>query len=252
MTPRRSPVWPESWPRPKPFRASRNRRAPSWRLALGGAGWQPTCDAAANSSSTPCFPHGGGPGDRVALLMRQDAPLIAAALAVLKTGRVVVVLNPTDPHERLKKVLADSAPHLIVTDSANQNLAGQLAEEHHAILSFEEQEKHSTSSPEIKIDPAAAAWLLYTSGSTGQPKGVIQTHRNIVHNMLRHDRGMNVRADDRIILLNSPSGGQGLATTWCALLNGATLYPFPTAEKRSHRTQRMDDPPQNHHLCSNT
>ena len=204
------------------------------RAALGGASWQPTyaeLDLAANRRAHALISRGGGVGDRVALLLRQDAPLIAAALAVLKAGRIVVVLNPADPPERLKQVLGDSEPGLLVTDWANQDLARQIAQEHPRMLCFEELNSESAHPPEIKIVPGSAAWLIYTSGTTGRPKGVVQTHRNIIHNVLRHCRGMNLSASDEMVLLSSPSGGQGVATTWCALLNGAGLHPFPTAEK---------------------
>ncbi len=204
------------------------------RIALGGAKWQPTyaeLDAATNRLAHVLMSRGGGVGGRVALLMRQDAPLIAAALAVLKTGGIVVVLNPTDPAERLKLVLADSEPHLLLTDSANKVLTGQIAEKQHAVLCFEEQQPEWAHPPEIHIEAASAAWLIYTSGSTGRPKGVIQTHRNIIHNASRLYGGMNLGADDRFVLLGSPSGGQGVSTTWGALLNGAGLFPFPAAEK---------------------
>jgi amino acid adenylation domain-containing protein len=204
------------------------------RTALVGATWQPTyakLDLATNRLANIVVSHGGSFGDRVALLVRQDAPLIAAALAVLKAGRIVVVLNPTDPPARLQQILDDVEPCLMVTDSANHNLAAQTANKNHALICLEEQNSEPAHPLEIKLVPDSAAWLIYTSGSTGRPKGVILTHRNIIHNVWRHGLGMNVTAADRLVLLSSPGGGQGVATTWCALLNGAALYPFPTAEK---------------------
>jgi amino acid adenylation domain-containing protein len=204
------------------------------RMALGGEAWRPTyaeLDVATNRLANVLVSRGGKAGDRVALLMRHDSPLIAAALAVLKAGRIVVVLNPSEPPARLKQILDDAEPGLIVTDLPNENLAGQIAQKNQAVLCFENQNSGPAHNPEVKIAPADIAWLIYTSGSTGRPKGVIQTHRNIAHNVLRLSRGMSLSAEDRIVLLGSPSGGQGVATTWCALLNGAVLFPFPIAEK---------------------
>ncbi len=201
---------------------------------MGGANWRPTyaeLDTATNKFARVLISQGGDAGDRVALLMRQDSPLIAAALAVLKAGRIVVVLNPTDPPARLKQILNDAQARQIVTDSANKNLAGKIAERRATMLCFEEGNPESPQDPEIEIAPDDTAWLIYTSGSTGGPKGVMQTHRNIVHNMLRHCRGMDLTAADRMAMLTSPSGGQGVSTIWCALLNGAELHPFPTMEK---------------------
>ncbi|HTX22556.1 MAG TPA: condensation domain-containing protein [Candidatus Aquilonibacter sp.] len=204
------------------------------QTALGGGAWQPTyaeLDAATTSLADVLIARGAKTGDRVALLMRHDAPLIAAALAVLKTGGIVVVLNPTEPPARLKHILDDAEPNLIVTDAANENLAGHIAGKNREIIFFDGQTSVPAKAAKIKITPTDVAWLIYTSGSTGNPKGVMQTHRNILHNVLRLSRGTELSAEDRVVLLGSPSGGLGVATMWCALLNGAALFPFPIMEK---------------------
>ena len=204
------------------------------RTALVGTTWRPTyaeLDEASNSLARALTSLEGNAGDRVAVLMRHDSPLIAAALGVLKAGRIVVMLNPTDPHPRLAQVLRDAEPGLIVTDLPNATLAEQIAGTRYTVVRFEETRSAAGYGEATEIAPGSAAWLLYTSGSTGGPKAVVQTHRNIVHNVFRHCRGMELSAADRILLLASPSGGQGMATTFCALLNGAALYPFPVAER---------------------
>ena len=208
-------------------------RHPS-RPAIGAGGWRPAyteLNASANRLAHTLIGGGGASGGRVALLMRHDAPLIAAILAVLKAGGIVVVLNPTDPPTRLKQILEDASPGAIITDSANCELAAQIIEKNQRLVCFEEHLTGPAHDPEIKVAPGAVAFLIFTSGSTGRPKGVMQTHCNIIHNVLRLSRGMCLQPEDRISLLASPSGGQGLSTMWCALLNGAALCPFPAMEK---------------------
>jgi amino acid adenylation domain-containing protein len=204
------------------------------RTALGSGAWQPTyaeLNAAANRSAHVTIAAGGAPGDRVALLLRHDTPLIASILAVLKAGRIVVVLNPSDPPARLKQIVDDAEPGLILTDETNRELAREIAKPTRKVICFEAHFTGLPHNPQIKIAPQDLAFLIYTSGSTGRPKAVMQSHRNILHNARRLSRGMELRAEDRIILLASPSGGQGLATTWCALLNGAVLCPFAPMER---------------------
>lgn len=206
----------------------------SSRIALGSGGWQPTyaeLNVTANRLAHALISQGGAKGDRVAILMQHDTPLIAVALAALKAGRVVVVLNPTDPPARLRETLEDAQANFVVTDSVNCQLASQVAPQGRGVIRFEEQSQGPSHNPEIEIAPGDLAFLIYTSGSTGRPKGVMQTHRNILHNVLRHSQGMGLCAEDRIILLASMSGGQGLGTTWCALLNGAALCPFSAMER---------------------
>jgi amino acid adenylation domain-containing protein len=237
------------------------------RIAISSGAWEPVyseLNAVANVLARALISRGGTPGDRVAILMRHDGPQIAAVLAALKAGRVVVVLNPTDPPARLRQVLDDAEPGLMVTDLPNRAIAEQIVKPNCVVVSFEEnafgagersaefipqvagarrgtrginsalQEQRPDASGDIlnlKISSDDPAFLVYTSGSTGRPKGVVQTHRNILHNALRLTRGMKLRAEDRIILLASLSGAQGVATTWCALLNGAALCPFPAMGK---------------------
>lgn len=201
--------------------------------AIGAGTWQPTYDdlnTAANSLAQDLVGAGGGQGDRVALLFRQDGALIAAMLAVLKAGRVVVVLNATDPPARLQEILADAEAAALVTDAMHQALAREIAVASESVIVFDPKARRESPAPDLTIDGRDLAFLVYTSGSTGRAKGVMQTHRNILHNVRRHTAGMRLEARDAIALLASPSGGQGMATTWCALLNGATLCPFPTAE----------------------
>ena len=204
------------------------------RTAVGAGAWQPTyaeLSAAANRLAHVLLACGGEAGDRVALLLRHDTPLVAAILAVLKAGRVVVVLNPSDPPARLRQILDDAEPHLIVTDATNRERAQQVAPPACQTVCFEDHSTGPSHDLEIVIAPDAVAFLIYTSGSTGHPKAVMQTHRNVLHNALRLSRGMELGAEDRIALLASPSGGQGVATTWCAPVNGATLCPFPAVER---------------------
>jgi len=165
---------------------------------------------------------------RIALLMRHDAPLIAATLGVLRAGRAAVVLNQSDPPQRLAQIRSDVGPELIVADERHRELtrrAGWPAEE------LMTPELAEGTAPGVDGRPDDLAGLLYTAGSTGRPKGVMQTHRNALHNVLRQTKALDVHAGDRIAVLASLSGGQGFTTTWLALMNGATLCPFPAAER---------------------
>jgi amino acid adenylation domain-containing protein len=205
------------------------------RMAVGGGSWQATyteLNAAANHLAHRLLASDGAAGDRIALLMRHDTPLVAAAISVLKVSRIVVVLNPTDPPSRLHQVLNDAEPSLIVTDPAKCDLAEQIAGRRRLVLWSDD---FLGGQPEPNLDyptsPDHIAFLIYTSGSTGRPKGVMQTHRNVVNNVLRLSRGMVLVPEDRITLLASPSGGHGVATLTCSLLNGAALYPFPIMDQ---------------------
>jgi non-ribosomal peptide synthetase component F/acyl carrier protein len=168
----------------------------------------------------------------VGLLLRHDAPLVAALLAVLKSGATAVVLDPRWPPERLRLVRDQVGARILLTDSAHRDLALAADCPTTALIEVGERPDPEGSAPAIRTTPEDLAFLIHTSGSTGEPKSVMQTHRNVIHNaVVRLAGGLGLRSDDRIALLASPSGGQGISTVWTALLTGATLCPFPVMER---------------------
>jgi amino acid adenylation domain-containing protein len=207
--------------------------ANAWRVALDASAQQTTyqeLNETANRLAHSFLRRGGPPGDRIAILMQHGSPQIAAALAVLKAGRIVVALNPSNPPARLKQLVGDAEPSCIVTDGANADLAAELARPNCGVVRFEsESAEGSTSNPSIAIDPGQTAFLVYTSGSTGQPKGVMQTHRQQVRDAIIFTEAVPYTAADRIAWFGSLSHGQGIGMMWCALLNGAALCPFAVA-----------------------
>jgi acyl-coenzyme A synthetase/AMP-(fatty) acid ligase/acyl carrier protein len=173
------------------------------------------------------------PGARAALLLGGNHELVPAALAALHSGVAVLTLNPGDPTAHLALAREELQPELLVTTSAHLEQAEAAGFDGVPTLDLSTVEP--AEGAELRADsgvaPNATAFFISTSGSTGSPKLVLQPHRNVLHNVLRYTNGLRIREDDRIALLVALSGGQGLATTWTALLNGATLCPFPVAER---------------------
>ncbi len=168
----------------------------------------------------------------MALLFRHDAPLVAALLAVLKSGATAVVLDPRWPPERLRRIRELVDARLVLADAAHRDLALAAGCPPTGLIEFGERPEPGGGPPPVRPTPDDLAFLISTSGSTGRPKAVMQTHRNVVHNaVVRLAGGLGLRSDDRIALLASPSGGQGVSTVWTALLTGATLCPFPVMDR---------------------
>ena len=201
------------------------------RTALVSDLWSPTyeeLEVTSNRMAHAVAARGGAPGDRVAVLMRHDTPLIGAALGVLKAGRIAVVLNVDDPPARLRELLADAEPTLIVCDAPNAALARAVCGTGVVIVEFDTASRvGSTHDPHIAVGPDHIAFLIYTSGSTGGARGVMQTHRQALHNVRKHSTAMGLTGDDRIALIAALTGGLGVTNAFFALLNGASLHPFP-------------------------
>ncbi len=164
----------------------------------------------------------------IALLLDNDAPMIAAMLGVLKAGKIYVPLDPSLPTARLAHILRDSQAALLLTDRSHQQLAADVGQPQHASIDIERLAAHDSAQDNLRlpISPDALTWILYTSGSTGHPKGVVQTHRNVLHYVRNYTNGLRLSADDRLSLLFSFGVNGAAHEMFSALLNGACLYPL--------------------------
>jgi amino acid adenylation domain-containing protein len=172
---------------------------------------------------------------RIALLFDHDAPMIAAILGVLKAGKIYVPLDPNYPKNRISYILEDSDSSFILTNQNNFRQAQELTGGKLPIVNFDAlQQTDSFREISYKISPDTLAYLLYTSGSTGQPKGVMQNHRNVLHFIRNYTNNLNIAADDKLTLLSSYSFDAAVMGIFGALLNGATLCPFDIREAGIH------------------
>jgi amino acid adenylation domain-containing protein len=189
-------------------------------------------DAASNGHAHRVLDRRGrGPG-RTALLLEDDAPLVGATLGVLKAGKTAVVLNPGDPPGRLRQILEDAQPELVLADAEHVELASSAGVSPSDLVTIcEEADEPAHDAPDVHVGPADIAFLIYTSGSTGRPKGVMHTHRSFLHLTARLSNHFDLQPDDRLPLLVSSSGFGGAVNVWKALLNGATVCPFLVADK---------------------
>ncbi len=160
----------------------------------------------------------------VALLFDHDAVVISAMLGALKAGSYYVALDPAYPRARLTQTLQDSEVGLVLTDRRHLALARALAGPLQ-VVDVEALDGSDRALPS-RSRPGDPALLLYTSGSTGAPKGAIQSQRNVLHDTMHYTNRGRFTHEDRFLLISSVSFGASLRTIYTALLNGASLHPF--------------------------
>jgi amino acid adenylation domain-containing protein len=169
----------------------------------------------------------GGGEQRIALLLKHDASLVAGILGVLKAGKTYVPLDAAYPEQRLSEVLKDSEAAGLLTDNANLGFAATLSKEGLRVVNLD---RIDSSTPgdnlQVQCAPDALAYILYTSGSTGQPKGVMQNHRNVLHHIRTYTNNLHIWAGDKMTLLSSYAFDAAVMDIFGAVLNGATLCPI--------------------------
>lgn len=183
-------------------------------------------NAMANRLAHAIVARRGSEAEAIAILVEKGPHLMAAMLAVLKAGKFFVLLDSSFPKARNLALLEDSQAGLVIVDRGNATLSRDMTTKPARLLELGSME--SSSIPD-HFDPCvisqAFATIVYTSGSTGDPKGVIFTHQDLLHRIMLRTIENQARADDRIALL--PIGTANTVTNiFFALLNGAMLCPF--------------------------
>ena len=181
-------------------------------------------DRTAHHIAQALLAHSATAEQTVALVLGHEVRMIAAILGVLKAAKIYVPLDPALPPDRLAYVLADAQVGVVVTDTRHARVLHALSGPLPAILNLDELDSSApVRAPRLAIPPDMLCQLLYTSGSTGAPKGVPHSHRNMVADMRRQTRDARVGQDDRFALLYSFSFAGAVSPVFGALVNGASV-----------------------------
>ncbi|HYH45587.1 MAG TPA: condensation domain-containing protein, partial [Thermoanaerobaculia bacterium] len=188
---------------------------------------------------------GVGPEVRVAVCAERSPALVAALLAVLKAGGAYVPLDPAYPAERLAWLLSDSAAAVLLADASDVDSYPTWADRPNRVPYLElspsgpglTSPQPPPGQPDVPDPKAAftdaAAYVLYTSGSTGQPKGVIVPHAAVTRLLSATDPWFGFGPDDVWTLFHSYAFDFSVWELWGALAFGGRLVIVPRDTARS-------------------
>src|SRR6185295_4959122 len=167
---------------------------------------------------------GVGPEARVGILLERSVEMVVALLAVLKAGGAYVPLDPEYPAERLRFMLEDAQVAVLITQP---RLATLLPSSNTLLLMLEDAAEqlaqYESSNPELLGGAENPAYIIYTSGSAGQPKGAMNTHRAIVNRLLWMQTTYGLNEQDRVLQKTPFSFDVSVWEFFWPLLTGARL-----------------------------
>ncbi len=169
--------------------------------------------------------------------------MVVGLLGILKSGGAYVPLDPAYPTERLRQVLADAAPKILLSDAAGRAVLGEEALESLTVLDLDRrgQAESWADLPATNVDPKALgltahhlAYVIYTSGSTGTPKGVMNEHDALINRLLWMQEAYGLDHSDVVLQKTSFSFDVSAWEFFWTLFTGARLAIPPTeAHKES-------------------
>ncbi|MFI9009949.1 non-ribosomal peptide synthase/polyketide synthase [Actinosynnema sp. NPDC053489] len=164
----------------------------------------------------------------VALLLGRSVDLVVAELAVVKAGGAYVPLDTRSPVERLAALLTGTRTGVVLTDRAWRDTAASVHDGHLVVLGDADLSAEPATDPDVPLHPDNLAYAMFTSGSTGVPKGVAVRHRDVT--ALARDSRFLGDAHARVLLHSAPAFDATTYELWVPLLNGGTVVVAPSGD----------------------
>ncbi len=166
-------------------------------------------------------------GDRVAILARPGRDFVTALLGTWLAGGLAVPLHPDHPTAELAYVLAESGAPAVVASDVHRHAAEAVAPGRSVLVAIGPEDVPTPTevpTPLPSVDPDRPALMVFTSGTTGKPKGAVHTHASVAAQITGMVEAWGWRPDDRVLLVLPLHHVHGIVNvTLCPLWVGAQL-----------------------------
>ncbi|MDJ0698381.1 MAG: amino acid adenylation domain-containing protein [Woeseiaceae bacterium] len=213
-------------------------------------------DSASNRLGNALVSHGLEPGGRVGIFMHKSLELGVAIYGALKAGGVFVPLDPFLPAERLRFILDDCNIEHIVSANAMSASLKELPESYKGRIygvdadigavkstSWNQVEEYPDTQPDVWIIDQDLGYIMYTSGSTGHPKGMMHTHHGSISYARWGARHVDLTPDDRVASHAPLHFDLSIFDFFSTAQSGATvvLVPEPVTKFAASWSQYIED-----------
>ncbi|MCC5792624.1 MAG: amino acid adenylation domain-containing protein [Legionellaceae bacterium] len=168
-------------------------------------------------------------GDIVAVLLEPGIDFISMILAIIKTGASYLPIDAAAPPNRQKTILEESRPAALIGSHLLPWLETPTAQFLNKNIHLESI-AYSSHNPQVIITPDSAFYTMYTSGTTGRPKGIVVPHQAIL-NLMKIENTVQLKPGDRSSQTCSLAFDGSSFEIWSALLNGATMVIVDQEER---------------------
>jgi acyl-CoA synthetase (AMP-forming)/AMP-acid ligase II len=212
------------------------------RVAIDGLGYGELAQRVERVAATLAA-RGFGPGDVLAIQAPNMAPWAGVALAAMTAGGAVTGISPMATGDEVARQLGDSGASILVT-AAHDPSSAVAARESSAVEVIEiGPDLLAADGPArpAPVSPRDRAFLPYSSGTSGLPKGVVLTHANLVTAVRQAQRGLRITPDDVVAVLAPLHHVMGFVITLgCGLAAGARLVMLPRFDPRTFAADVQD------------
>ncbi|HEY2578212.1 MAG TPA: amino acid adenylation domain-containing protein, partial [Streptosporangiaceae bacterium] len=197
-------------------------------------------DTASNRLARHLISLGAGPEQIVALALYRSVDLVVALLAIVKSGAAYLPVDPDYPRDRVEFMYADARPTVVITERATADMVPAGARRvvvdddgiAQTLAGYGDQEL-TDADRAAPLQPSHPVFVVYTSGSTGHPKGVVGLHLGYVNRILWYSANYPYAAAEDVVAKSTLSFLDGSSELFGALANGAHIVLADSAAARN-------------------
>ncbi|MCX4766725.1 amino acid adenylation domain-containing protein [Streptomyces sp. NBC_01275] len=219
--------------------AEQAARTPDTVAVTGAAGTlsYAELDSRADALAHRLLALGLRPEERVAVLQERSPELIVSLLAVLKAGGAYLPLDARSPADRLRTMTSRTGVRILLTDLASRKTARDLDAGRLLVVDEPAPAAPGTVGPLPEVRADRLAYVLFTSGSTGEPKGVGVTHRAVLD--LAGDSAFGAEAHRSVLQHSTQAFDAATYEMWVPLLGGGRIVLAPPGQMDGPVLERL-------------